>query len=81
VAKCAHRILERPGVRAELEKILRRWIDPEKLGRRIAEGLDAMETKFAQVEGQFTDAREVIAWGERRAYIEMVGRGVAAGCR
>jgi hypothetical protein len=42
-------------VRAEFQKILRRWIDPEKLGRRIAEGLDAMETRFFQSEGVVSD--------------------------
>ena len=74
VARSACRILEGPNVRAELEKILRRWIDPEKLGQRIAEGLDAMETRFCRSKGVVSDSREVIAWGERRAYIEMAAK-------
>ena len=73
-ARSACRILDGPSVLAELGKILRRWIDPEKLGLRIAEGLDAMETRFFQSEGVVTDSRDVIAWGERRAYIEMAAK-------
>jgi phage terminase small subunit len=33
--------------------------------------LQATETKFAQFEGQFTDEREVLAWGPRLTALDM----------
>lgn len=67
-ARHAHRILEGANVRAEFQKILRQWVDPDKIGQRIAEGLDAMETKFFHHEGFVVEQREVTAWAERRHY-------------
>jgi hypothetical protein len=74
VARHAHRILEGTNVRAEFQKILSNWVDPDKVGQRIAEGLDAMETKFCKHRGVVMDSRDVIAWSERRAYIEMAAK-------
>ena len=48
--------------------------DLEQIGQRVAEGLDAMETKFFHFEGRLTDQRHVIAWGKRRAYIELAAK-------
>ena len=67
-ARHAHRILEGANVGAEIQKILRQWVDPDKIGQRIAEGLDAMETKFFHHGGCVVDQRDVIAWAERRHY-------------
>lgn len=61
-----------PQVQAKAAQRLAALIDPElpKVAQRIKEGLDAMETKFFQKDGIVTDSRDVIAWGERRGYIE-----------
>ena len=60
--------IETPDVRAAFAEIMRKRISPDKIARRIDEGLDAMETKFFQSEGVVTDSKEVIAWSERRQY-------------
>lgn len=62
VARCARACIEGPGVRELFQTIARCWIDPELVGQRIAEGLNAMETKSAQFEGRFTDHINVIDW-------------------
>jgi len=46
-------------------------ITDEKLAQRLAEGLDAEETKFFQKDGIVMDSRDVIAYGERRAHLEI----------
>jgi hypothetical protein len=46
----------------------------QKLAQRLAEGLDAVETKFFQKEGRVTDSRNVINWSERRNYLELACR-------
>lgn len=74
VARHAHRILEGTNVSAEFQNLLCNWVDPDKIGQRIAEGLDAMEAKFFQHQGVVTDSRDVIAWSERRAYVEMAAK-------
>jgi O6-methylguanine-DNA--protein-cysteine methyltransferase len=53
----------------------------EKIAKRINEGLDAMETKFFQFQGEVTESRNVVAWGERRQYAELAARlkGLAPG--
>ena len=50
---------------------MRRYVDPSKSGKRIAEGLDAVETRIFQHRGVITDSIEVVAWGERRKYIAL----------
>jgi len=37
------------------------WVDPNKVGQRIAEGLGAMETIFFRHRGAATDSVNVIA--------------------
>ena len=73
-ARHAHRILEGANVGAEFQKILRQWVDPDKIGQRIAEGLDAMETKFFHHGGCVVDRRDVIAWAERRHYVVLAAQ-------
>jgi hypothetical protein len=58
-------------IREVLGKIIRRFMDPDKVGECIAEGLDAMETKFFQREGWVIEQYNVVAWRERRAYIAL----------
>jgi hypothetical protein len=55
----------------EFRAELQRRIPIEKLSQRIAEGLDAKETKFFQHEGKVVETREVIAWAERRQYADL----------
>jgi hypothetical protein len=74
VARHAHRILEGTNVSAEFQTILLNWVDPDKIGQRIAEGLDAMETIFFRYRGAVTDSVNVIAWSERRAYAEIAAK-------
>jgi hypothetical protein len=42
----------------------------------IKDGLDAMRTQFFQKDGIVTDSRDVVAWGERRAYAETAIRAL-----
>lgn len=60
--------IETPDVRAAFAEIMRKAAPPEKIARRVAEGLDAMETKFFQSEGSVVETRDVVAWSERRQY-------------
>ena len=63
--------IEGPTVREELAKIMLRYVDPRKIGKRIAEGLDAVETRIFQHRGVITDSIDLVAWGERRKYIAL----------
>jgi len=49
-------------------------INEELIAQKLREGLEAKDTKIATFEGQITDSVEVVAWGERRAYLDMVIR-------
>src|SRR5207244_11999145 len=60
-----------PGAREEFQEALARRIPNEVLVRRIAEGLNAKETKLAQYEGEYTDERYLVSWSERRRYAEL----------
>lgn len=61
------------GVQTEFIRLLNEaGADDATLAKRIAEGLGAEETVFAKFEGKITDERNVTAWGERRAYAELV---------
>jgi hypothetical protein len=53
------------------EAMARLLAPPEKIAQRINEGLDAMETKFFQFQGDVTASRDVIAWSERRMYADL----------
>jgi hypothetical protein len=67
---------------AGMRKALAHLIAPvEKIAQRINEGLDAMETKFFQFQGDVTERVNVIAWGERREYAALAARlkGLAPG--
>ncbi len=66
--------IETPQLKAQFGRLIRQHVPAHVLARRIAEGLEAKETKFFQSEGVVTDSRDVIAWGERRAYAEMAAK-------
>lgn len=74
VARAASASIEGPGVRELFQTIARCWIDPELLGKRIAEGLNANETKFFQYAGVVTEQIDVVSWSERRQYAELAAR-------
>jgi phage terminase small subunit len=63
-----------PRVTEKFQDVIRRYVSAEKIAQRIAEGLDAEETKFATFEGNITDARNTVAWSERRAYAELASK-------
>lgn len=68
------KIEKRPHIQAALTDFarkLRKKIPAAKVIQRIAEGLDAKETKFFQKDGVVIESRDVVAWGERRAYAEL----------
>ena len=46
----------------------------ERVATVMLDGLKAEETKFFQHEGEVTDQKNVIAWGERRQYAELISR-------
>jgi hypothetical protein len=63
-----------PGARNEFKDELARKIPRAMLIRRIAEGLNAKETKLAQFEGGFSDERHLVAWETRRRYAELAAK-------
>ena len=63
-----------PRVQEEFRDQLAKRIPLEKLVGRIAEGLDATETKFAQKDGKFTSTRTLISWEARRRYAELTAK-------
>lgn len=71
MAAAAGAKIETPDVRKAFQALIREKIPSSKIAARLAEGLDAMETEFAKDKGLITDSRDVIAWGERRAYLEL----------
>ncbi len=73
-ADSAFRILEGANVRQEFQTLLRRHVDPDKIGRRIAEGLDACETGLFQHDGMITDQLDLVNWDARRDYIEIAAK-------
>lgn len=60
-----------PGLREEFQGELRNKVPNAKLIQRIVEGLNAKETKLTQFEGEFSDARHLVAFSERRRYVEL----------
>lgn len=71
MARSATGNIETPDVRAAFAKLIQERIPGRKIVDRIAEGLDAEETKFFQHEGVVTEQRNVVAWSERRQYAEL----------
>lgn len=63
--------IETPTLKAQFSKLLRQHIPAHKIAQRIAEGLDAQETKFFQFEGRVSDSRDVINYAERRQYAKL----------
>jgi hypothetical protein len=64
-------MIESEDVKKRFAEIIRSKIPADKIAARVAEGLDAMETKFFASEGIVLDSREVVSWSERRAYAQL----------
>lgn len=74
--------VENASVKAAFARIVRRAVPAHKIAQRIAEGVDATATVFFQKDGAVVESRDVIAWGERRKYIQLAveyGGYVASG--
>ena len=63
--------IETQDVRKAFAALIQATIPPERIVKGISEGIDAMETKFFQHEGRVGEKCDVIAWGERRQYLQM----------
>ena len=63
--------IETPDVRIAFAVLIREAVPAELLAKKIQEGLEAIETKFFQKDGEVVDSRDVIAWSERRQYAEL----------
>ena len=66
------RALNTPAVQARIRALLEASpkLRVTALTRKLAEGLDAKETKFFQYEGQVIETRDVIDYGTRHRYLE-----------
>lgn len=65
------RNIESPDVKEAFQKLIRRRIPAHKISQRIAEGLDATDTKFFADKGVVVDQREVVDWAQRRNYAQL----------
>ena len=63
--------IETPDIKEAFAKLIRRRIPAHKISQRIAEGLDATDTKFFADKGVVVDQREVIDWAQRRNYAQL----------
>jgi hypothetical protein len=61
-----------PGAINEFKEALAKTVPQSKLIQRIAEGINAKKTIFAQFQGSFTDSRQLVDYSERRRYVELV---------
>lgn len=71
VARTAKEHIETPDVRKAFAALIQSVIPAEKIVARIAEGLDAMETKIYAFQGMISDQQELVAWSERREYAQL----------
>jgi len=70
-ARNAAQVIETPLYRSLFAARAARVIPEEKLILRLAEGLDAVETKIVSHEGQITDFVDCIDFDQRRRYLEL----------
>jgi hypothetical protein len=75
---CADRpgqaIESKRGIQDNFIDLINRTIPAEKIAKTIKAGLEAKETKFAMLDGKITDHKDVIDYGERRAYAELAAK-------
>lgn len=63
--------IESPSVKAAFSKLIRKLAPAHVVAGKIAEGLNATETKFFQKDGVVTDRKDVVNWSERRQYAQL----------
>jgi hypothetical protein len=63
-----------PGAVAEFKEALAKAVPDEILIKRLAEGLNAKETKLVQYRGEYSDQRHLVAYSERRRSVELVAK-------
>jgi hypothetical protein len=68
MASSVSHAIETQDVRTAFAELIQRKISAEKIADRIDAGLDAIETKFFQKDGEVVERVDVIAWSERRLY-------------
>lgn len=73
-AENAAAIIEGSDVCAAFEKLIRHNVDPKKIAQRLAEGLDATETKVFQHNGEVTLTCDVVDYEQRRKYIALAAK-------
>ncbi len=78
VANQPGRKIETEDYRRAFEQYMRKKIQAKKIVKRINEGLDAVETKFASQNGKFTDHRDVIDYNNRRKYAALAAQMTGA---
>src|SRR5215472_14053003 len=66
--------IETSDVQEAFAALIRQRVPLERLAKAIAEGLDAMETKFFAEKGVVKDRRDLISWPERRQYAELAAK-------
>ena len=74
VAKSVNAHIETPDVKLAFRQAIEKYAPYEKVAQRVAEGLDANETKFFQKDGFVMESKDVIAWSERRMYAELAAQ-------
>lgn len=67
-------VLNRDSWEREFRLELRKQIPPVTLVSYLRAGLDALDIKFFQHEGEVTDQVDLIAWSERRQYAELIAK-------
>jgi hypothetical protein len=63
--------IETKNVRETFSALVRETVPAEQIAKAIAEGISAKETKFFAHEGVVQDQRDVVAWSERRQYVQL----------
>lgn len=70
-ANNAAAIIEQGAVKEAFQELIQQTIPVEKIIERLAEGLDAMETKCFVHEGGVIYSRSLVNFTERRRYLEL----------
>jgi hypothetical protein len=71
MARNAKARIETADVRDGFSELIQAVIPAEKIVARIAEGLDATETKLYAFQGMIFDREDLISWTERREYARL----------
>lgn len=74
MAKNPQIIEQSAGLRFAFQEMIRTKVPADKIAARLAEGLDALDTEFAKFEGAISDERQLVAWTERRQYLELAAK-------